>query len=247
MNIAILGKSRINNALVKQFEINGITPLVFEKPGDIISVSGEKGAFIIKSRDKDFEVSNIIVTEEPSLDQDNIEYDNANGHKGVISLADHLNPDMLPHDNAPVVFILDYPVDSPVYMFRTALEKAIRLARKKKKVIFFAKSIRTSGDLLENLYKDARNLGIIFFKYSSIVMNYSTSEKVFHITADDMYDSLKICTHTLVLAGKTVYSHDFLKLIKVLRLKLDSRAYVNEDNFFLFPWLTSRKGIYFTR
>jgi Fe-S-cluster-containing hydrogenase component 2 len=240
MNIAVLGKSRINSMLKKQFELEGITPLLFEDLEGIRSISGEIGAFVIKSRDGSFEASNIFVTEEPSINHDNI-----TGQKGAISLDDDIDPDTLPFGN-PLVFILDYPVDSLNYMTRTALEKAIGLAKRKRKVVFLAKYMRTAGDLLENLYKEARNLGVDFFKYESITVDYSSAERVFRITASDIYDSLKISTHTPVFAGGTVYSDAFLKVIKLLRLKLDSKNHVNEDNFFLFPSLTSRKGVYFT-
>ena len=244
MNIAILGKSQINSMLERQFSLAGITTLIFENLNDIQAVSGERGSFIIKNKDKIFKASYILVTEEPSL-----KLDNANRQNGVlhtISLRDSPDLDKLPYSKMPVVFILDYPSDSTALMTRRALEKAIRLSRRKMNAVIFSKFMRTAGDNLESLYKNARNLGVVFFKYNSISVDYKSDEEIFHILAKDMSGSLEISTNTTVLAGEEVYSDAFLKVIKLLKLKQDSNGYVREDCFFLFPSLTSRKGIYFT-
>lgn len=241
MNIAVLGKSRINSILTRQLELEGIAPLVFEDLDDIKSISGEKGTFVIKGSVKSFEAAYIIVTEEPSPNWDNI-----TGQKGAIPLENSTCLDMLPYSNNPVVFIMDYPVDSPSHMTRTALEKAIVLARKKRKVVYLARFMRTAGDALELMYRDARNLGVVFFKYDSISVNYSDVGGTFHITAGDIYDSLDIFTSTPVFTGIAAYSEAFLRIVKLLKLKLDSEGHVNGDSFYLFPSLTNRKGIYFT-
>ena len=99
--------------------------------------------------------------------------------------------------------------------------------------------------MLESLYREARNSGVVFFKYDTVSINYSSEDEAYQIVANDLGDSIRISTSNPVLAGKAVYSDDFLKIIKLLKLKLSGEGRINEDNFFLFPSLTSRKGIYF--
>lgn len=232
MNIAVLGKNRINNFLKEQLEFEGFTPLLFQKIENIKSVKGEKGAFVIKSSEGSFQVSHIIVTEEPSVNCENVKYNDFNT--------------LDPKDFEPQVFVLDYPSGCSTMMFRTALEKAIEFAKKKRKVIFLARFMKTAGDSLESLYKYARNLGIVFFKYDHIEVEYLDEQKNFQIIANDMYGSMKILTSAPVFAGEGIYSDTFLRLIKILKIKLDSKEQINENKYFLFPWFTSRRGIYFT-
>jgi Pyruvate/2-oxoacid:ferredoxin oxidoreductase delta subunit/coenzyme F420-reducing hydrogenase delta subunit len=253
MNIAVLGKSWINNSLLEQLESEGFTPLLFQNIEDIKSVRGEKGAFIIKSPDGSFQASHIIITEEPSIYYEEycknpIYSDLGNIIKGKEEnlLQDNTVHNILNNDIDPAVFVLDYPSESSILMFRTALEKAIQLARKKRKTIFLSRFMKTAGDSLESLYKYARNLGIVFLKYDNIEVEYLDTQKMYQIVVADMYNSLKILTPAPIFARERICSDNFLKVIKLLKLKLDSKNHINEDKFFLFPWLTSRKGVYFT-
>lgn len=239
MKVAVLGKGKINSILEKQFELGGISPLLFEDVANVKSISGEKGNFIIKYEGNSIGAGYVIVTEEPCEARDSI------AGCGVVPLEDNAVLDTLPYSNMPVVFVLDYPVESPAYTTRAALEKAIKLARRKRKVVYLSKFMRTAGDMLESLYREARNSGVIFFKYDTVSINYSDENELYNIVANDLTESISVATCTPVIAGKNVYSEDFLKTIKVLKFKLSSDGRVNEDSFFLYPSLTNRKGIYF--
>jgi coenzyme F420-reducing hydrogenase delta subunit/Pyruvate/2-oxoacid:ferredoxin oxidoreductase delta subunit len=97
--------------------------------------------------------------------------------------------------------------------------------------------MRTAGDNLERLYREARTAGVVFFKYDNITIEYSDEKQTFHICASDTADSLEIFTNIPVLGGEGTYSDTFSRLTKMLKLK--------HDKFFLFPCLTNRKGIYY--
>jgi Pyruvate/2-oxoacid:ferredoxin oxidoreductase delta subunit/coenzyme F420-reducing hydrogenase delta subunit len=53
-------------------------------------------------------------------------------------------------------------------------------------------------------------------------------------------------TSTPVFSGEEVYGKSLLKIVKLLKLKYVDNGQINEDTFYLFPSITSRKGIYFT-
>jgi hypothetical protein len=230
MNVAVLGRNKINSILKEQLDHIGITPLAIEDVGNIESVKGEKGDFIIRTREGAFNAACILVTEEPSF-SGVLEY------KGVITLEEDMDLCHLPYSSIPVVFILDYPAESPSYMTRLALDKALCLARRKRKVVYLSKFMRTAGENLEILYREARSTGVIFFKYDSITMEYSDEKQAFHICASDTADSLEIFTNTPVLGGEGACSDAFSRLAKMLKLKHDSEGRIDGDKFFLFPCL----------
>lgn len=243
MNVVVLGNGRINSILERQLAQSGIVPHIFEDIKDISSVSGEKGSFLIRSGDVKLEAAGIIITEEPLSNCELSE--GLKGPSKIIPLEDDAALNALPFSDIPVVFVLDYPFESPAYMTRIALERVTALARRKRKVVYLSKFMRTAGDALESLYKEARSLGVVFFKYDSISINYSEDKEAFHISVKDMYDGLEIFTHFPVLAGRAAYGDGFSKILKLLKLKPNGTGLINEDSFYLFPSLTNRKGIYF--
>lgn len=236
MNVAVLGKSRINSALEERLLFSGFTPLVFEDISRIESIKGGAGCFTIKNDGSSFGSAYILVTEEPSSGS-------AYGKKDAITI-EGLDISGVPYSSIPVVFILDYPVDSSTFMTRAALEKSLGLARRKRKVIYLSRFMRTAGDNLESLYREARSCGVIFFKYDSISMEYSDEKQAFHIKISDKADSLEVYTNIPVIDGESGISAAFSKLVKLLKLKQDSKDKINNDSFFLYPCLTNRKGIY---
>ncbi|MGE5614348.1 MAG: hydrogenase iron-sulfur subunit [Bacillota bacterium] len=242
MNIAVVGKSNINNLIKEQFEPAGFTIYILDKPDEIKAVKGGPGAFVIAGKGRKIEVSHIIVTEEPSWGP---------GEKGLpgnpVMLEDIDSPenaDRLESMPArePVVFILDYPAESPAHMTRMALEKAIGLLKKKRKVVYLARYMRTAGPGLEGIFREVRNLGAVFFKYDKINISYSEDKDVFSIEAQDAAGGIKIVTGAPVVSGEALYGNSFLNIIKLLRLKTH-----DSNRFFLFPSFTGRKGIYFAK
>ena len=245
MNIAVLGKSRINNLIKELFEPAGFTIHILEEPDGIKSVKGGPGAFTIAGKgiagkDGSLEVSHIIVTEEPCY---------ALGDKGLpgnpVMLEDIDSPENVKRLESlpcrePVVFILDYPVESPARMTRMALEKAIGLLEKKRKVVYLARYMRTAGTGLEGIFRKARNLGAVFFKYDGINISYSGDKGIFSIEAHDAAGGFKVVTGAPIISGEALYGNSFLTVIKLLRLKMHDAS-----RFFLFPSFTGRKGIYF--
>ncbi|MGI6669767.1 MAG: hydrogenase iron-sulfur subunit [Acetivibrionales bacterium] len=241
MDIAVLGKSHINNLIKEQFEPAGFKIYMLDEPDEIKSIKGEPGAFTISGKGGSLEVAHIIVTEEPcyALGDKELPGGNPVVLEEIDSPENAKRLESLPIKE-PVVFILDYPVESTAYMTRLALEKAIGLLEKKRKVVYLAKYMRTAGAGLEGIFRKARNLGAVFFKYDAIAISYSGDNDVFSIEAYDAAGGFKIVTGAPVISGEALYGSSFLSIIKLLRLKMH-----DSGRFFLFPSYTGRKGVYF--
>jgi Pyruvate/2-oxoacid:ferredoxin oxidoreductase delta subunit/coenzyme F420-reducing hydrogenase delta subunit len=242
MKVAVLGKGSINETLINELNRSGVTSVEIADMNSIIAVKGEIGNFSIRDKQNEIKVSHIVITEEPQNLDNNTEI-SSGGVKRYYLKDSNLSE--LPYSNKPVVFVLDYPFDSPGYMTRLALEKSIELAVKRRRVIYLSRYMRTSGDMLESLYRDARKLGVTFYKYDRLDMS-CIDEETHIIKASDMADSFEIMTNAPVFTGEEAYTKDLLKIAKLLKLKSVDDGHINEDTFYLFPSVTSRKGIYFT-
>jgi quinone-modifying oxidoreductase, subunit QmoB len=224
MKVAIIGKSRFSGILTEQLLKEGLTPVFLENTDEIKSINGEVGEYLIKTQQETIEAGYVIVTEEPSA-FDNYEAVQDNG--------------------GPVVLLLDDPEESPAYMTETALTKAIQLARKQKKVLYLSKFMRTSGNGIENLYKEARNLGVVFVKYNEVNIHKDNDTGMFRIRVTDDYDELGIYSYVIMKAGETAISPNIGRIAKLLKLKLEEGRYPSGNSYFQSPSITSRKGIYF--
>ena len=227
MNVAILGKSQVNGILKEKLTDEGFMPLLFDNIEDITAFSGEKLDFTVSTTGNKISAGYVIVTDELGNDQ---------GFRNV---------DVIASKGKPVVFILDYPAESPAYLTVEALENAIRLARHKKQVLYLSKFMKTAGSQVESLFKEARNAGVSFIKYYDLEMDYDKDSGIYQIAVSDGYDQIKIETPSVIAAGSAVSSDRIDRIVKMLRIKRNRNGFVNEDQSFLFPSLTSRNGVYF--
>ncbi len=235
MSILIIGKSKINELIWDRFNREGLGPIFIKNLSDIKKVEGEVGNFNITltETDKNILATHIVITEEPvfaPFTQQLKKNINANSSYG-----------------SNIVFIMDYPEESQAYNTFIVLNKAIEFAKKKRKVVCLLKFIRTAGSSegsLERLYRDARNLGVTFIKYSNISVNYNMEQCIFKIDVTHKIGKTSIETDLLILAGYLVPGEDLDKISKLLRLKLNKDGFANGSDSFLYPTLTSRKGIF---
>ena len=236
MNIAVLGKSHINEMLRKECEDANLSLSVLEDIGAIKSIKGSKSAFIIKTADAVTEAAYIIVTAESERDEAL--------QQGALNLTDDAGIDELTFDQSPIAFILDYPEDSSAQSTRQALEKALKLALRKLKVVYLAKNIRTAGEGLESLYREARRAGVLFNKYDSISVDSMDSDR-FHIALADKEGGMEMEARTVIFDGEPESGNAYQKLLKLLRIKISEDGLNSKNTFYLFPSMTNRAGIYF--
>lgn len=226
MNVAIVGKNQINDVLKEKLEEEGFEPLLFDNIEDITAFSGEKTDFTLSVAGNKIKAGYVIITEEPGKEK---AFDNI---------------DLLAGTGNPVVFILDYPEESPAYLTVEALSSAIKLSNKKKQVIYLSRFMRTAGNHAESLYKDTRNAGVNFIKYQDLTLDYDKDNGMYLVEATDGYDRIMVKTHSVITADIDS-ANRIDKIAKVFRLKLNRNGFINEDQYFLFPSLTSRNGVYF--
>ncbi len=239
MNIAVIGKNRINDLLQKECGDYGFSLSVLDKIDAIKSIDGAKGSFKIKSADGIINASYIIVTGEPAPCRYGLL-----AQKGALTPDDVEEIEELPFSGLPVAFILDYPSESSPQSARKALEQAIRLASKKRRTAILAKNIRTAGGTLESLYRQARRLNVLIFKYDEIFIEY-IGGGLFHIGLYGQDGGMELDARTAVFAENPASDGAYERLVKLLRIKTGINKTSNAGNFYLFPTLTSRPGIYF--
>ncbi|MGI6778269.1 MAG: hydrogenase iron-sulfur subunit [Acetivibrionales bacterium] len=239
MSIAIVGKGKVNSLLADELRENGLVPYIFENAVQIKKISGEIGNFSIVTDTGSVGVKGIIVTEEIGSPVC------LSGDWPYIKLSE-LDPETsMGNVSGTVAFILDYPFESNTKDTGIALEKAVILAKKKKKVLYLSRFMRTAANEFESLYREARAAGVTFIKYNSIEVDYNEESDVFSINIDDAYDSLNIQTREVIIAEGSVPQEGFNRVAKALRLKFDENGFVNSDKFYLYPTITNRKGIYY--
>lgn len=224
MKVAVLGKSRLNGILKEQLLKEGLKPVFLESLDEITSIRGEVGEFLIRLPKDTVEADYIIVAGEPSTLEDC-------GHAQ--------------ENGKPAVILLDHPAESPAYLTEAALTKAIQLAGKQKKVFYLSRFMRISGNGLEELYKQARDKGVVFIRYNGIDISRENDTGLFSLKVSDDYDEFVINTYALITAAEAADADPSGKAAKLLKLKLDKELYASGSSYFLSPSVTSRKGIYF--
>lgn len=224
MRIAVLGNSPVNEVLKREAEFEGfeISEL---SPSEIKAVKGKNGEYSIKTGKGEIDASYIVVTGD--LNVEDLSFP-----QGALSLYE-ADADDFTYSKEPVVFVMDFLSDSSAFGTREALSKALKLAKRRQNTVILAKSVKTAGEDLENIYKEARNFGVRFIKYYGIEIEYSDREMRYKIAVNDGSESIEIETKTIVFD----VSESGGELKKLLRLRTGSR-------FFLFPSLTARKGVY---
>lgn len=243
MNIAIIGKSKLNSILRRYFISEGFIPFVFDDVNDIKVFSGEKGKYVIVTGKNSFDAGCVIITEE-SVYESGLPA-NLKDIPQVHAITELDDPGKIRDGGFPVVFLLDFPEESSPRMTALSLDAAVKLKARKKDVVYLARFMRTSDDEIEALYKRARNSGVTFIKYNKISFEYNEDDDYLSVSADDGLGTINIDTRALVTAGRRTAGANLGKFTGLLKLKHSEEVLSASKKFFLFPYYTNRKGIYF--
>ncbi|MGI6114237.1 MAG: hydrogenase iron-sulfur subunit [Mahellales bacterium] len=242
MNIAIIGKSSINVELNKNLVDEGFTTICLEDINTIEGLEGEKGGFTIYKPEGELQAGYIIITGEPEY-TDGLSLNNETTIP-ALSLMTTGGVDLPDDKGKPVVILLDYPIESWACMTNIALMRAIELSKKKKKVIYMSRFMRTAKAGMEALYREARNCGVAFIKYDDIIVEKESHDNGFVIKVSDGYDFLTVNTNVLIHGGAGRPGHSAGLAAKIFKLRTDEHGYISGFNYFVSPTLTSRSGIY---
>ena len=172
----------------------------------------------------------IVVTEPPEAKLPGI------GHALLDS-----DPVSHPHTK-PVVLLMDYEQESRQFMTPVALELALFLARRRRTVFFLKRSVKTAGTDQERLYQEARGAGVVFVDYDQVQIA-ETDQGFAHVSAQDESQSLEIGPCSLIVA-ETIHPGKTGALADCLKLRRDRWGFIDEYKHYLYPVMTSRRGVY---
>ena len=240
MNVLILGRNEINEALAACIEERGWSPAVIEDAGSVKSFRGECGDFKIKAGADEITAAAVIITEPPEKNTQDI----CGGAATSIFNDQAMKDIAVSGTKNPVIILLDYFNDSSTASTVKGLKEAIAFASKKLNVIVIFRFMRTAGMETEELYSEARNMGVTFIKYESLNISYNGGEDVFNVEVSDGINDVSLSTKFIITDSGYGAAEGFSKLAGKLRLKANEAGYLNEDRYFLNPALTSRKGVY---
>lgn len=262
MSIAIIGKNTINGLLEERLNKKGLDAILLDDIDCIGKIDGEAGNFTITTIENNqlnsLSATHIIITEKPSA----VPFPGVDDFMPVLSLSElagqcrdednrNTGKDSLERysgNKLPVVFLLDYPGESEAYNTCYALTRAIELVRRKREVFFLFKFMRTAGSAgksLEGLYSEVRNSGVTFIRYDDVSVKYDTGRDAFKVEVLHEIGAAFIEAGLLVWASPLVPGEKLDKVFRLLRLKLDDEGFPNGERYFLYPALTSRRGVYF--
>ena len=247
MEILIIGENKINSSICDYFVSYGIKTYIVSDVFDIKQLTGEVGNFILRTKTDEVKANYVILTEQPKAKPAEIAglstYSVFDENKEKIHIRS-LNPGK----SEPIVFLLDYIDESPGAATVQALNDAAMFANKKQPVYYFARFIRTAGPRIEVLYKTAREAGVNFIKYEDLQITSDSNDESFHINSSEIKSSdefnYEIKTSIIYSDGGWDVGERFSYIVKKFKLTTNELCQITEDNFFLTPALTSRRGVF---
>jgi Pyruvate/2-oxoacid:ferredoxin oxidoreductase delta subunit/coenzyme F420-reducing hydrogenase delta subunit len=141
----------------------------------------------------------------------------------------------------PVVLLLDREKEASEWLIRLALERALFLASCKRRVAVLARSVRTSGAGVEELYRKARSSGVLFLKYETVFIR--ESESGFLIAAEGEGFTQELDTRLLIDCAEKA-DPALSEFAKILRLRTPADGRISAGCWYLYPDLTSRRDVW---
>lgn len=117
-------------------------------------------------------------------------------------------------------------------------------------VVILCKNLKVSSDGMERLYRKARELGVIFFKYeepprfSMVNGQIQVEVKDSSILHKEDQWSISILSDLVVLCETFLPSQETMQLANLLKLHLGKRGFLMEDNPQLLRVRSNRRGIF---
>ena len=240
MRTLILGDSPLNPILAENLEKEGVSAAILADAGRFLKCSGQAGCYTITASDETLAVSSVIITEPVHCAAQEID------GMPTFSLMDADIYETLARGKKeyPIAILLDHPSETPEYIAQTALDLAMRLVARKKKVAFLSKFVKGTAEGMEEACREARDAGVSFIKYETIESSWNEAGQAFSIKAHDGVFAIAIETPYL-LTGQCAESAALAAIAKKCRLRGETTGGLNADRFFLHPVFTTRRGIYY--
>lgn len=148
-----------------------------------------------------------------------------------------------------IAFMLDLSDEYSRISTISALKNGL-VARRRfgSEVYIFCKNLKLDANGLERMYREARDKGIIFFKFGEELPEISSANGQINIEVLDLYLAKELVTIScdlLVVDEKIIPQEGFETLKSILNIDLDSNSFYQKANVHLYPVSSNRKGIFF--
>ncbi|UCD84832.1 MAG: CoB--CoM heterodisulfide reductase iron-sulfur subunit A family protein [Deltaproteobacteria bacterium] len=156
-------------------------------------------------------------------------------------------------NKAHVLFVTGMIGEDSKLSTASALKNALLLKGKYDCLTYVAcQEMKVAGDRLEEMYRKAREEGVIFFKYNGNPPSFVTNGSEIKAVVSDYFLSagekgipqVKIPCDLLVLEENLVPTEDFAALRGTLDIKLGPRGFFQQDNVHQVPVKSNKSGIF---
>jgi heterodisulfide reductase subunit A-like polyferredoxin len=153
-----------------------------------------------------------------------------------------------------VCFIVEDSGEDSAIHSASALRGALAAQKWSRSNVFVCcQNVNVSSEGLERLYRDARSRGIVIVKFDDDKPQISSTDTGFSVTVRDSSAAtqsewkglIEIECDLLVLPERIRPGSNTASLHNLLQVTLDSSDYLQENNVWLKPTASNRKGIFF--
>jgi len=157
-------------------------------------------------------------------------------------------PEKLSRRPETIVFVLGLSGESSRLSTLSVLNNALAVKeRLGSEVYVFCKNLKVDSEGVEALYREARNRGVVFLKFEGKPKIESCEDGRVRIEAKELLlaDEVALFCDLLVVETKTPSSKGAEALSSMLKAGSDSQGFYQDENVYLYPVSSRRKGIFF--
>jgi len=153
-----------------------------------------------------------------------------------------------------VCFIVEDSGEDSAIHSTSAIRNAVAIKKRSRGNVFVCcQNVNVSGEGLERLYSEARSQGVVIFKFDDEKPQISSTDTGLSVTVRDrsavaqsgQTALVEIECDLLVLPERIRPPSNTASLQSVLQVRLDPSNYLQENNVWLKPTASNRKGIFF--
>ncbi len=237
----ILGQSPFNGEIKAFFARLGWPVLCVENTRDLQRITGHVGNFSAKLPGGMMQADFVVVTQPATAPPPCF------GGREALDLYLQNKPALckgLPPTEA-VAFLLDAVDESALATTIRTMLDAKALVKTGRPVHCYYRTIRVAGRGAEDLFLRARELGVVFTRYTELeVQPCSCAENGFVITAQSEGRQSRVEARLLFADGAREMNEAFRHCIRTLHLWPDSQGRLPEERYFLAPVRSSRRGVF---
>jgi len=239
MNVLIVGKSDINEALEQRLCSEGFSADIVSDCSAVVRLKGRPGAYELIASKKKYTGAGVIVTEQAYTgDSELFEAQALN-----LLAAGTVEKLLAVQGRKKAAILLDYLEETPEWLTALAYEASIRLANAKKDVLFLSMFSKAASTGMEKLYLKARQAGVTFVKYERASAEFKGDSGVFIVKVNDGVIDTVVETPYLITTG--IRDDSALAYLSGKFRVSDKKEIAGEFKYFLNPALTTRKGVYY--